>query len=1205
MKRLFLQIASFLAISTAASAADSTMVRFDFASTADQSGTYETTLQQGAQIIEYAGRNVLSLGNNDGYLDFGTKMGELIGSLGKFTITMNVYIPETTDISGNGNFIWCFANSSSTGYMFFNAKESRYAITQTNYSAEQGFSMAKPFEKGRWMNLAVVLKQRSTGQYYCQIFLDGSLKTASSINSSFALSPKDIGNTVMNYLGKSCYNGDAYLKGAMYDDVRIYNYDISARQILDSIRNGNAATIQALNRYADSISIAEKIKEAQIDLATENLIADIELPDTYGDFADIIWTTSNANVITDEGHITRPAYGKPAATATLTATITSKATDYLPAGAITETRTFQVSVLPDFSDAETIAYDLEHLVIGGHPNNLYDQLVLPTVGTLGSVIKWTSSDTEWLSNTGKVIRQPEGKKKQVTLTATLLRGEERVTKEFPVTIHEREPYTHYLFVYFPSNSNENLYYAISQDGYNYTPLNNGQPFFTAEGNTVMGGLRDPHILRGEDGKFYMAVTDMKSALGWSSNRGLVLMKSDDLIKWTCHTVHFPTKYAGTNFANVTRVWAPETIYDHQAGKYMVYFSLLTNDGTIAYDKDFYCYANDDFSDLEGMPTYLYDRGSATIDMDIVYSETDSLYHGFFKNESLGGICKVTARTLTAPEGQPLGSQWSAPSPTLQQTNVAVEGAGVFKFINQDKWCLMYDCYTSGYYQFCSSDDLTNFNWEKNTTTSGAFTPRHGTVLPITAEEAKALLEALPVDGLTPTITGAANPSVKQENFSVNSDGTIFIPVERGADVTSLDPMFVPSPGAIITPQGPQDFSKGPVEYTATMGQQTKTYSVTVEENGNPIIPGFHADPEVLLSQKTGRFYVYPTSDGYSGWGGYTFDVFSSPDLVHFTNEGTILNLSAGGDAPWASGNAWAPCIEEKWMDGKWKYYFFFSAHNPTLNKKTLGVAVAENPTGPFKASAKPLFTTTSGGQMIDSDVFTDPVSGQTYLYYGNGQLHYRLLSDDMLSVGATEYTITPEGGTLNDYAFREGVYVFYRNGKYYFLWSVDDTGSPNYHVAYGTSTSPTGPISVAQQPIVIAQDPDNQIYGTAHNSIVNIPGTDEWYIVYHRINKKYLSNGPGYHREVCADKLTFNADGTIARITPTRRGIDPVDTSELIDSTTSVRGITAHDGKVARVRYFTPTGASVNGSRPKTPGLYIRQEIMEDGKARSMKMLMK
>ena len=293
------------------------------------------------------------------------------------------------------------------------------------------------------------------------------------------------------------------------------------------------------------------------------------------------------------------------------------------------------------------------------------------------------------------------------------------------------------------------------------------------------------------------------------------------------------------------------------------------------------------------------------------------------------------------------------------------------------------------------------------------------------------------------------------------------------------------------------------------------------------------------------------------------------------------------------------------MDGKWKYYFFFSAHNPSLNKKTLGVAVAENPIGPFKASAKPLFTTTAGGQMIDSDVFTDPVSGQTYLYYGNGQLHYRLLSDDMLSVDATEYTITPQGGTLNDYAFREGVYVFYRNGQYYFLWSVDDTGSPNYHVAYGTSSSPTGPISVAQQPIVIAQDPDNQIYGTAHNSIVNIPGTDEWYIVYHRINKKYLSNGPGYHREVCADKLTFNADGTIARITPTRRGIDPVDTSELIDNTTAIQVTPAQGGKVASVRYFSTTGATLDSSKPKMPGLYIRQEIMEDGQSRNMKILVK
>ncbi len=136
--------------------------------------------------------------------------------------------------------------------------------------------------------------------------------------------------------------------------------------------------------------------------------------------------------------------------------------------------------------------------------------------------------------------------------------------------------------------------------------------------------------------------------------------------------------------------------------------------------------------------------------------------------------------------------------------------------------------------------------------------------------------------------------------------------------------------------------------------------------------------------------------------------------------------------------------------------------------------------------------------------------------------------------------ITPKGGSLETYAFREGVYVFYRNGLYYFLWSVDDTGSPNYHVAYGTSTSPMGPITVAAEPIVIQQDAGNEIYGTAHNSVLQIPGRDEWYIVYHRINKNYLNNGPGFHREVCIDRMYFNTDGTIQKITPTHQGIQPV-----------------------------------------------------------------
>ena len=165
---------------------------------------------------------------------------------------------------------------------------------------------------------------------------------------------------------------------------------------------------------------------------------------------------------------------------------------------------------------------------------------------------------------------------------------------------------------------------------------------------------------------------------------------------------------------------------------------------------------------------------------------------------MGGICKVTARTLTAPEGAPLGSQWSAPSPTLQQTNEAVEGAGVFKLINQDQWVLMYDCYTSGHYQFCSSSDLGTFNFVQNTATSGAFTPRHGTVIPITEEETEALLAAFPpVAATTLALQGAADVNVKQENVAI-AGTSAFIPVEQGTDLSHYDPQLEVSLGATVT-----------------------------------------------------------------------------------------------------------------------------------------------------------------------------------------------------------------------------------------------------------------------------------------------------------------------------------------------------------------------------------------------------------------------
>ena len=636
----------------------------------------------------------------------------------------------------------------------------------------------------------------------------------------------------------------------------------------------------------------------------------------------------------------------------------------------------------------------------------------------------------------------------------------------------------YLFTYFNSNApeDEQICYALSDDGYNYTPLNDGVPVIESDTIALTQCVRDPHILRCEDGKtFYMVVTDMKSSLGWSSNRGMVLLKSTDLVNWTHSTINFPTRYTKT-WKNVIRVWAPETIYDHKAGKYMVFYSLRTSDHD-SYDKIYYQYANKDFTDLEGEPKWLFDAGNATIDGDIVYNDADQMYHLFYKQESGRGIYQAVAKQLT--------DKWQMLDGNVEQTKEAVEGVGVCKAIDGKSWIIMYDCYGNGHYQFCKSEDLKTFKFIQNTEMKGKFTPRHGTIIPITRAEKERLLKAFP-------------------------------------------------------------------------------------NHKQPILTGFHADPEVLYSTKTKKYYIYSTTDGTPGWGGHDFSVFSSENLIDWTDEGKMLDVK-GDQVRWANGNAWAPCIIElknskieKLKNSKPKetsilqsfnsstlYFFYYSAHNPQSNRKEIGVAVSDSPTGPFVDSGAPILTDADrpsearGGQAIDVDVFQDPKSGKCYIYWGNGFMAGAELSDDMLSVKKETIThMTPKGGNLQTWAFREGAYVFYRKGTYYFMWSVDDTGSPNYHVCYGTAKSPLGPITIDEQNyLVIRQKPEDGIYGTAHNSVLQIPGKDEWYIVYHRINKNFLNNQPGIHREVCIDRLTFDKQGRIIPVTPTLNGPAPLQPS--------------------------------------------------------------
>jgi arabinoxylan arabinofuranohydrolase len=692
-----------------------------------------------------------------------------------------------------------------------------------------------------------------------------------------------------------------------------------------------------------------------------------------------------------------------------------------------------------------------------------------------------------------------------------------------------DDYSGYLFAYFLGNGpgQEAVHFAISHDGYNWVALNRNQPVIAADTISSRGGVRDPHILRGADDRFYMVLTDLYVPNDGWTNTGMVLLRSDDLITWTSSKVIIPDLF--NEFSDVTRVWAPQTFYDEEADKYMVYFSMLKPGGS---DIIYYSYSNDDFTSLATEPEQLFYHpdNKSCIDGDIVYK--DSIFHLFFKTEGHGnGIKKASSYRLT--EGYVMHDEY------LQQTTDAVEGSCVFRLKNSNEFILMYDVYMRGRYQFTKSADLENFRIIDQEITMN-FHPRHGTIIAVTESEMKLLINRWgSIEDFG--ITTIGSESVKRINSVFDkTKNTIYLPVKHGTDLTNLDPRFSSYFKADIRPRGSQDFTEGPVRYTVRLkGTGEKSWEVSASSDNNPILEGYYADPEIIYSENTGKYYLYPTSDGYPNWGGSSFKTFSSTDLVNWTDEGLILDLPK--DVSWGTRNAWAPTAAERVIDGQYRYFYYFTA------AQKIGVAVSDSPVGPFNDTGKPLINWKpdgiTRGQEIDPDVFRDPVSGKDYFYWGNGYLAGAELNPGMVSLDlSTLKVMTPADGT-----FREGIEVFYRKGIYYFLWSENDTRDEDYRVRYAMSDSPMGEFTIPENNLILAKDPSQGIFGTGHNSVLQLPGTDTWRIIYHRFTRPEgitMGRRAGFHREVCIDKMEFNPDGTIIPVKPTLSGIGSVSSSK-------------------------------------------------------------
>ncbi len=307
-------------------------------------------------------------------------------------------------------------------------------------------------------------------------------------------------------------------------------------------------------------------------------------------------------------------------------------------------------------------------------------------------------------------------------------------------------------------------------------------------------------------------------------------------------------------------------------------------------------------------------------------------------------------------------------------------------------------------------------------------------------------------------------------------------------------------------------------------QTRQLHNAAAKTSGNPIIEGWYADPEVIVYGN--KYWIYPTySAAYEEQ--TFFDCFSSDDLVTWTRHESILDTKR---VKWAKRAMWAPGVIEK--DGK--YYLFFGANDVHEGEVGgIGVAVATHPEGPYRdLIGKPLINDiVNGAQPIDQYVFRDD-DGSYYLYYGGwGHCNLVKLRDDFKGIvpfedGTFYKEVTPKG-------YVEGPCMFKKNGKYYFMWSEGGWGGPDYSVAYAISDSMFGPFDrigkILQQDVEVAT-------GAGHHSVLNIPGTDEWYIVYHR---RPLGETDANHRVTCIDRMVFDENGKINPVKITFEGVPP------------------------------------------------------------------
>lgn len=319
----------------------------------------------------------------------------------------------------------------------------------------------------------------------------------------------------------------------------------------------------------------------------------------------------------------------------------------------------------------------------------------------------------------------------------------------------------YLFAYFTGDTRngQNVRFALSEDGYTFTALNNNYPVATqtksTESSTSSGYARDPYITRDPNGNgYYMVATDMDASgmhSSWSGDSCVYVWHSNNLVDWTQISNFDFRTFSG--FENTIRAWAPQIIWDSTSKRWMMYLSITVEPN---WNVMYYTYTTD-FKTFTAPKKFEFSTGVYTgrIDADII--ENNGKFYMYYKDETAAAVMLATADSLT-------GTYTPVKTVSTDLSKKAVEGNAMYQLGNSGTWVMMLDEYANGSFAYGTTTDFVNFTkYTGSTSVNSALKARHGSVMQITDEEYNRLKDYK--NWLTST-------GVTDINYSFNDQNTI-------------------------------------------------------------------------------------------------------------------------------------------------------------------------------------------------------------------------------------------------------------------------------------------------------------------------------------------------------------------------------------------------------------------------------------------------